>query len=213
MKDNLRTIHVEDNGDFVSGVNKVSNEQIHVTYKGNILALKYDFSVRPGKEFAGLTVIHEWNLGSKTVPESKLAEYYLPLGEAVTESAIGFIKKEVKPLIDQFKQAYDQYHSGGNTLDFDELGQKYSEMTGAAAWIVEDIGLGWDAMRTENETDADVYYADPETLDALVAPDMTDEEIEAIAREETFVNGMLFHPQEIAGVLLNHRDYQVDHAN
>lgn len=213
MNTQLQAINFKDNGDFVSGVSEFYKETFFITYRGNILALKYNFSARPGAEYFGLTVIHGWDLGTETIPESELEAFYLPLAEAATESAIESIKKEVKPLISDFKEAYDHYHSDGSSMDFEELRHRYSEMEDRAVELVESSGLGWDGMRTKEETPEDVYYADPEILDALITPDMSDMEIETAAIEETFVNWMLFHPSEIARVLFNHRDYLMNQAS
>jgi hypothetical protein len=74
---------------------------------------------------------------------------------------------------------------------------------------VENDGLGCDGMRGDFETAGDVYYADTKSLDFLVWPDMTDEEIDALAVEEFVLNGILFHPKEIAAVLSGHRNYLI----
>jgi hypothetical protein len=213
MNERLKDIFFEDNGDFVSGVSKFFNDILYVTYSDSALALQYDFSSDPGEEFVQLTVIHERNVNSKTVPESELVHFYIRLGESATDSKIESIKNRMKPKIDEFKKLFDNYHSGDNAMRCDSLQEKYDELNDWCDECVEEIGLGQDGMRGEDETAEDVYYADSEVLDMLVSPKMTDQEIEAIAIEEIFVNGTLFHPAEIEGVLLGHRDYLLDQTS
>jgi hypothetical protein len=213
MNDRLKDMFYEDNGDFVSGYSNLFKEWIYVTYSDSNLVLKYDFSANPGEEFVSIKAIHQCDMNAITVPESELTHLYVQLGPAATESAIDSIKNEIKPLIEQFKKAYDQYQSEGPTMDFVELGQKYSEVSEEITAIVEDSDLGWDGMRAKGETAADVYWADPEILDATITPDMSDEEIKLAAIEDTFWNGVLFHPDEIASVMSIYRDDLIDQAS
>jgi len=197
----------EDNGDFVYGMNECPlGDIINVTYSGDVLALKYDFSSDPGDEFTRLAVIEECNRNSYTWAERDLTHLYLNLGVAVTEKALDAIIDKMRPAIHEFKQAYDDYHSDDRTIDFYALEEKYRALKELCERHVEDGGLGCDGMRGEFETAGDVYYADPEGLDFLVYPDTTDEEIDALAIEEFVLNGVLFHPREIASVLSGHRD-------
>lgn len=196
-----------DNGDFVYGMNESPlGDIINVTYSGDVLSMKYDFSASAGEEFVRLAVIQECDRNSYTWAERDLTHLYLELGVAVTEKALDAIMDKMKPEIDEFKKAYDDYHSDDRTIDFYALGEKYSALKELCESHVECDGLGCDGMRGEFETAGDVYYADAESLNLLVCPDTTDEEIDKLAIEEFVLNGVLFHPREIASVLSGHRD-------
>lgn len=200
-----------DEGDLFYGKDEhLLSDIINVTYSGNMLAIKYDFSPDSSDDFSQLTVIQECNRNSCTWAERDLTHLYLELGVVVTDKALNTIIDQMKPEIDEFRKSYNDYYSGTSTLDFYELGEKYSALKELCAEHIESNGLGCQGMRSECETLANIYYADSDTLDFLVSPDMTNEEIKSFAIEELLSNGVLFHPNEIAGALMDHRDYQID---
>ncbi|KXS53245.1 MAG: hypothetical protein AWU57_2374 [Marinobacter sp. T13-3] len=213
MNDRLEDVFFQDNGEFISGVSQQLKDLLYFAYDGDDLALKYDFSARPGDEFTRLTVIHDCDRGSKSVPESELTHLYVQLGHVATKTDIEAIQEGIKPLIDNFKKSYDEYHALDTAIRWEDLAEKYNEMKDQAEELVKGLAPNCDSIRSNNEAASDYYYGHAELLEALVQPDMTDEQIDLVAIEEVFINGVLFHPHKIASVLTHYRDHLLAQAS
>lgn len=209
MNDLLKKIKLEDHGGFVSGTSQLMRERIFLIHTGNRLTLRYDFWDNPGDEADGLTCIYECNMSAMSWPEYYCEVLKVKLGEAVTESEIAAVHTLIRPYIDDYKKIFDDYHSGESDMEFDELCDKYRELKSSAEECVSEMDLDLQNMRGPEEFAASAY-CEVGTLEEIVTPDMTDDEIQEAALEIVFVDGHPFHPEEVAEALIDYRERLLD---
>jgi len=209
MKDLLKKIDLEDHGGFVSGICQRSGKRIFLIYSGNRLTLRYDFRNDPGEEATGLTYIYECDMSAMSWPEHYCEVLKVKLGEAITDSDIEAAHTLLRPYIDDYKKIFDDYHSGESDMEFDELCQKYRELKSSVDECVSEMVLELQSMRGTDETASSAYY-EMGVLEDIVTADMTDEQIQEAALEAVFVVGDPFHPEEVAGALIDYREILLD---
>jgi len=205
-----KKIVYEDNGNWASGFCEEYKSMLHICDKASSLSLVYNLCTEEedddDDEISHLCYVSEYSLNSSTTAEDNFEIIYGLVGRVITDEQIKAINKKFEPLVKEFREVREKMNSDDSASVASQLEHEYNILKMGFEDIAESETFWVSDINNPNHSPHDYYYGDPSVLDMIFseAEQPIKEFIRKTAIEETFIYGILYHPDEIESTLSQH---------
>lgn len=206
MNGHEKNISYEDHVGWALGKSEYYQQIMGVSRSNHCLIMKYDLTKKVGEEFVGVTPDKLVEISDTNLSADRFHKLSFDIGRSLTESEVKYLKSNFDPEISNYREEL-------NSTDFFAEAEYIGELDERVHYLHLVFGLLLRELESERpdvwlqyRSAYDLYHERNATLKLLDLKRMNDSDILKFAIEETFTNGVLFHPSEIKDAICEYRD-------